>query len=152
MILLLFSFLLWLQVIPPYQTKSVMRASFTGRVETNHTAFIRIKTNHSSSSSEEEDSLVVLTLEVEVSSGMYWAYPGSRKFSTRYCLYVFQRFINLTKMNISCRSINLTRFTFLDPGSLFLRNKSYWIHEGPSKSVQVSSCGIFRPYMCLQFK
>ena len=32
------------------------------------------------------------------------------------------------------RSINLTRFTFLDPGSLFLRNKSYWIHKGPSKS------------------
>ena len=38
------------------------------------------------------------------------------------------------------RSINLTRFTFLGPGSLFLRNKLYWIHEGPSKSVQVSSC------------
>ena len=34
-------------------------------------------------------------------------------------------------------SINLARFTFLGPGSLFLRNKSYWIHEGPSKSVQV---------------
>ena len=39
------------------------------------------------------------------------------------------------------RSMNLTRFTFLDPGSLFLRNKSNWIHEGPSKSVQVLSCG-----------
>ena len=41
----------------------------------------------------------------------------------------------------TARSINLTRFTFLDPGSLSLRNKSYLIHEGPSKSVQVSSCG-----------
>ena len=40
-------------------------------------------------------------------------------------------------------SINLARLTFLDPGSLFLRNKSYWIHEGPSKSVQVSSCGVY---------
>ena len=27
------------------------------------------------------------------------------------------------------RSINLTRFTFLDHGSLFLRNKSHWIHN-----------------------
>ena len=44
--------------------------------------------------------------------------------------------------NNIARSINLTRFTSLDPGSLFLRNKSYWIHEGPSKSVQVSSCGV----------
>ena len=43
--------------------------------------------------------------------------------------------------NLYARSINLARFTFLDPGSLLLRNKSYWIHEGPSKSVQVSSCG-----------
>ena len=43
----------------------------------------------------------------------------------------------------SARSINLTRFTFLDPGSLFSQNKSYWIHEGPSKSVQVSSCGLW---------
>ena len=42
---------------------------------------------------------------------------------------------------LSARSINLARFTFLDPGSLFLRNQSYWIHEEPSKSVQVSSCG-----------
>ena len=42
-------------------------------------------------------------------------------------------------------SINLARFTFLDPGSLFLRNKSYLIHKGSSKSVQVSSCGIDCP-------
>ena len=36
----------------------------------------------------------------------------------------------------------LDQIYLLDPGSLFLRNKSYWIHEGPSKSVQVSSCGV----------
>ncbi|XP_072040458.1 transmembrane protein 131-like isoform X2 [Amphiura filiformis] len=61
---------LW--VIPPYQTRSVMRASFTGRVESNHTAFIRIKTNHSSSP-EEEDEFLMLPVEVEVSSapGIY---------------------------------------------------------------------------------
>ena len=40
---------------------------------------------------------------------------------------------------IGAQSINLTRFTFLDPGSFI------WIHEGPSKSVQVSSCGIIGP-------
>nr|XP_006822281.1 PREDICTED: transmembrane protein 131-like [Saccoglossus kowalevskii] len=57
--------------IPPFQTKSVMRASFVGRVETNHTAFIRIKTNQSSLSDEEE--FVILPMEVEVSAtpGIY---------------------------------------------------------------------------------
>lgn len=46
---------------------------------------------------------------------------------------------------ILARSKNLTRFTFLDPGSLFLRNKSYWINKRPSKSVQVSSTKSERP-------
>ncbi|XP_070552188.1 transmembrane protein 131-like isoform X2 [Ptychodera flava] len=55
--------------IPPFQTKSVMRASFVGRIESNHTAFIRIKTNQT----EEEEEFVILPVEVEVSSapGIY---------------------------------------------------------------------------------
>ncbi|XP_038063228.1 transmembrane protein 131-like [Patiria miniata] len=59
--------------IPPYTTRSVMRASFTGRVESNHTAFIRIKTNHSKRLDEEENELLMLPVEVEVSSapGLY---------------------------------------------------------------------------------
>ncbi|KAI8507716.1 hypothetical protein Bbelb_150960, partial [Branchiostoma belcheri] len=52
--------------IPPYETKPVMRASFVGREEKNHTAFIRIKTlpNHES---------LILPVEVEVTSapGIY---------------------------------------------------------------------------------
>lgn len=53
-----------LQEIPPYETKPVMRANFIGRVETNHTAFIRIKTNH-----EQAQGVLILPVEVEVTSG-----------------------------------------------------------------------------------
>ena len=53
-----------LQEIPPFETKPVMRASFVGRIESNHTAFIRIKTNR-----EDKDEILVLPVEVEVSSG-----------------------------------------------------------------------------------
>ncbi|XP_061164811.1 transmembrane protein 131-like isoform X1 [Saccostrea echinata] len=54
--------------IPPYETKTVMKANFVGRVENNHTAFIRIKTNQ-----EQTNNLVILPVEVEVSSvpGLY---------------------------------------------------------------------------------
>ncbi|XP_067136144.1 transmembrane protein 131 isoform X2 [Centruroides vittatus] len=53
--------------IPPYETKSVMRANFVARIERNHTAYIRIKTN-----STNHDYLV-LPVEVEVTSvpGIY---------------------------------------------------------------------------------
>ena len=52
------------QEIPPYDTKPIMKANFLGRIESNHTAFIRIKTNK-----ENPDSTLVLPVEVEVSSG-----------------------------------------------------------------------------------
>ncbi|XP_038856384.1 transmembrane protein 131 [Salvelinus namaycush] len=51
--------------IPPFETKGVMRASFSSRDADNHTAFIRIKTN--------EDQVIILPVEVEVTSapGIY---------------------------------------------------------------------------------
>ncbi|KAK6172925.1 hypothetical protein SNE40_016488 [Patella caerulea] len=54
--------------IQPFETKSVMRANFIARVENNHTAFIRIKT-----SEESQDKLLILPVEIEVSSepGIY---------------------------------------------------------------------------------
>jgi len=53
--------------IPPYQTKPVMRATFLARAESNHTAYIRIKTNTTGA------EFLYLPLEVEVSSqpGLY---------------------------------------------------------------------------------
>eukprot|EP00057_Strongylocentrotus_purpuratus_P022121 XP_011676595.1 PREDICTED: transmembrane protein 131 isoform X5 [Strongylocentrotus purpuratus] len=63
--------------IAPYQTKSVMRASFVGRTENNHTAFIRIRTNRTSLKQgpleAEEGEFLMLPVEVEVSSvpGIY---------------------------------------------------------------------------------
>ena len=42
-----------------------MQAKFLGRVESNHTAFIRIKTNH-----DNHEHVLVLPIEVQVSEGM----------------------------------------------------------------------------------
>ncbi|XP_057696827.1 transmembrane protein 131 isoform X2 [Corythoichthys intestinalis] len=54
--------------IPPFETKGVMRASFSSRDVDNHTAFIRIKTN-----APNDDKFIILPVEVEVTSapGIY---------------------------------------------------------------------------------
>ncbi|XP_053563688.1 LOW QUALITY PROTEIN: transmembrane protein 131 [Bombina bombina] len=54
--------------IPPYETKGVMRASFSSREADNHTAFIRIKTNASDNA-----EFIILPMEVEVTTapGIY---------------------------------------------------------------------------------
>uniref|UniRef100_A0A8D3DRH0 Transmembrane protein 131 n=1 Tax=Scophthalmus maximus TaxID=52904 RepID=A0A8D3DRH0_SCOMX len=54
--------------IPPFETKGVMRASFSSRDADNHTAFIRIKTN-----APNEEQFIILPVEVEVTSapGIY---------------------------------------------------------------------------------
>ncbi|XP_061680776.1 transmembrane protein 131 isoform X2 [Syngnathoides biaculeatus] len=54
--------------IPPFETKGVMRASFSSRDVDNHTAFIRIKTN-----APNENKFIILPVEVEVTSapGIY---------------------------------------------------------------------------------
>ncbi|KAL1022070.1 hypothetical protein UPYG_G00021820 [Umbra pygmaea] len=54
--------------IPPFETKGVMRASFSSRDADNHTAFIRIKTNASN-----QNEFIILPVEVEVTSapGIY---------------------------------------------------------------------------------
>lgn len=57
--------LFFLQEIPPFETKGVMRASFSSRDVDNHTAYIRIKTN-----APNEDQFIILPLEVEVTSGV----------------------------------------------------------------------------------
>src|SRR2546426_834628 len=53
--------------IAPFETKTIMRANFLARSEKNHTAYIRIKTNHTGG------DFVILPVEVEVSSmpGIY---------------------------------------------------------------------------------
>ncbi|XP_041357021.1 transmembrane protein 131-like isoform X2 [Gigantopelta aegis] len=54
--------------LQPFETKSVMRANFIGRVENNHTAFIRIKTDK-----EKNTETLILPVEIEVTSepGIY---------------------------------------------------------------------------------
>jgi len=56
--------LIWWQEIRPFETKAIMRASFIGRVESNHTAFIRIRTNK-----ENKQQMLIVPVEVEVTSG-----------------------------------------------------------------------------------
>ncbi|KAM9212368.1 transmembrane protein 131 isoform 3-T3 [Dugong dugon] len=51
--------------IPPYETKGVMRASFSSREADNHTAFIRIKTNASDGT-----EYIILPVEVEVTTDL----------------------------------------------------------------------------------
>lgn len=53
--------------IPPYQTKSLMKANFVARLVNNHTAYIRIKTNSTGA------EFLYLPLEVEVTAqpGLY---------------------------------------------------------------------------------
>lgn len=53
------------QEIPPYETKGVMRASFSSREADNYTAFIRIKTN-----SSDTTEFIILPVEVEVTTGL----------------------------------------------------------------------------------
>ena len=53
----------YFQEIPPFETKPVMRASFVGRIENNHTAFIRIKTNR-----DKKDEVLILPVEVGLAS------------------------------------------------------------------------------------
>lgn len=53
--------------IPPYETKPIVKANFIARIEKNHTAFIRIRTNGSS------NDYLILPVEVDVTSapGIY---------------------------------------------------------------------------------
>lgn len=59
-----------MQEIPPFETKSIMKASFLGRIEHNHTAFIRIKTNK-----DNKQEMLILPVEVEVTSGEFTSSP-----------------------------------------------------------------------------
>lgn len=59
-------FHLFFQEIPPYETKPIIKANFIARIEKNHTAFIRIRTNSS------EQDYLLLPVEVDVSSGNYF--------------------------------------------------------------------------------
>lgn len=52
--------------VPPYETRPVMKAHFVARIASNHTSYIRIRTNAS-------DAQLMLPVEVEVSNspGLY---------------------------------------------------------------------------------
>ena len=68
--------------IPPYTTKSVMKANFIARLENNHTAYIRIKTNTTGA------EFLYLPLEVEVSSAAGLYCPQVRRGFILYYIYV----------------------------------------------------------------
>ena len=78
------NFFVLMQEIPPFETKSIMKASFIGRIENNHTAFIRIKTNK-----DNKQEMLILPVEVEVTSGLQNFLLTSPSF-----LEIFQILIN----------------------------------------------------------
>ena len=69
------------QEIPPFETKGVMRASFSSRDADNHTAFIRIKTNAS-----DPDQFIILPVEVEVTSGRPSSAPSQHQSAVSHCV------------------------------------------------------------------
>lgn len=73
--------LLTCQEIPPYETKGVMRASFSSREADNHTAFIRINTNASDST-----EFIILPVEVEVTTGEWMTKGAASLFWFQYIL------------------------------------------------------------------
>lgn len=81
MVVLLHYGLLTCQEIPPYETKGVMRASFSSREADNHTAFIRIKTNASDST-----EFIILPVEVEVTTGEWMTKGAASLFWFQYIL------------------------------------------------------------------
>lgn len=98
--------LLTCQEIPPYETKGVMRASFSSREADNHTAFIRIKTNASDST-----EFIILPVEVEVTTGQW---------KTASLFGLFSIHLTLAKWNIIV-------FFFPSSWNLFLnRNVRFW--------------------------
>ena len=56
-----------LQEIPPYEVRPIMKATFSGRLEGNHTSFVRIKIGKTPA----EKDVLILPFDVEITSGWF---------------------------------------------------------------------------------
>uniref|UniRef100_A0A673WJB7 Transmembrane protein 131 n=1 Tax=Salmo trutta TaxID=8032 RepID=A0A673WJB7_SALTR len=118
--------------IPPFETKGVMRASFSSRDADNHTAFIRIKTN--------EDQVIILPVEVEVTSapGIYSSTEmldfGTLRSQDR------PKQLNLLLLNSGTKDVSITSIrTTPSNEAVTINFKAITLKAGESRYTKVAS-------------
>ncbi|KAF7646763.1 hypothetical protein LDENG_00182760 [Lucifuga dentata] len=121
--------------IPPFETKGVMRASFSSRDVDNHTAFIRIKTNAPS-----EDQFIILPVEVEVTSapGIYSSAEmldfGTLRSQDR------PKLLNLHLLNSGAKDVPITSIrTTPSNEAITIDFKAVTLKAGESRYTKVAS-------------
>ncbi|XP_011472726.1 transmembrane protein 131 isoform X1 [Oryzias latipes] len=121
--------------IPPFETKGVMRASFSSRDVDNHTAFIRIKTNAPS-----EDQFIILPVEVEVTSapGIYSSTEmldfGTLRSQDR------PKLLNLHLLNSGAKDVPITSVrTTPSNEAVAVEFKAVTLKAGESRYTKVAS-------------
>nr|XP_040040535.1 LOW QUALITY PROTEIN: transmembrane protein 131 [Gasterosteus aculeatus aculeatus] len=121
--------------IPPFETKGVMRASFSSRDVDNHTAFIRIKTN-----APNEDQFIILPVEVEVTSapGIYSSTEmldfGTLRSQDR------PKLLNLHLLNSGTKDVPITSVrTTPSNEAVTLDFKAVTLKAGESRYTKVAS-------------
>ncbi|XP_035266015.1 transmembrane protein 131-like isoform X1 [Anguilla anguilla] len=122
--------------IPPFETKGVVRASFSSRDPDNHTAFIRIKTNGSS-----EEEYIILPVEVEVTPapGIYSSIEmldfGTLRSQDR------PKQLNLHLLNSGIKDVQITsvRPTPSNEAVTINFNKSVTLKAGGKKYTKVAT-------------
>ncbi|KAJ8407276.1 hypothetical protein AAFF_G00278500 [Aldrovandia affinis] len=122
--------------IPPFETKGVVRASFSSRDPDNHTAFIRIKTNGSN-----DEEYIILPVEVEVTPapGIYSSIEmldfGTLRSQDR------PKQLNLHLLNSGTKDVQITsvRPTPSNEAVTVNFNKSVTLKAGENKYTKVAS-------------
>ncbi|KAJ8351780.1 hypothetical protein SKAU_G00232560 [Synaphobranchus kaupii] len=122
--------------IPPFETKGVVRASFSSRDPDNHTAFIRIKTNGSN-----EEEYIILPVEVEVTPapGIYSSIEmldfGTLRSQDR------PKQLNLHLLNSGTKDVQITsvRPTPSNEAVTVHFNKSVTLKAGGKKYTKVAT-------------
>ncbi|KAI1885093.1 hypothetical protein AGOR_G00216640 [Albula goreensis] len=122
--------------IPPFETKGLVRASFSSRDPDNHTAFIRIKTNGSN-----EEEYIILPVEVEVTPapGIYSSIEmldfGTLRSQDR------PKQLNLHLLNSGTKDVQITsvRPTPSNEAVTAHFNKSVTLKAGENKYTKVAS-------------
>lgn len=135
--------------IPPFETKGVMRASFSSRDADNHTAYIRIKTN-----SPNEEQVIILPMEVEVSSapGIYSSIEmldfGTLRSQDR------PKQLNLHLLNSGTKDVPITSVRSTPSNeAVTIDFKAITLKAGESRYAKVASISFDaskarRPYQC----
>uniref|UniRef100_A0A3Q2Y0K3 Transmembrane protein 131 n=1 Tax=Hippocampus comes TaxID=109280 RepID=A0A3Q2Y0K3_HIPCM len=119
--------------IAPFETKGVMRASFSSRDEDNHTAFIRIKTN-----APNEDKFIILPVEVEVTSPGIYSSTEMLHFGTLRSQRPKQMALYL--LNSGTKDVPITSIRATPPNdAITIDFKAITLRAGDSKYTKVAT-------------